>query len=1233
MASAQLVEAVQSVTRQSLPKRDASIEYMRVLRKTEAFNALKAIDILSKAPDNILVALADQRVHSELLTAFLTFVEFPSQEFEEHIPQSVASILVVSTLTNVLKRLLWRKPVIAVLIENDEFHGLFETLVIQRNNSLGGDPAELYIWKARVMDVVDFVVETTETDVMPYLHSKGCAKLLTDALKEYLVDGSIDSVHREEGILILRIIVKLIKKSSLMSSVLLDDFKANKIYETLAMLLVSPPFDEDMLTFKYTIISLIEELVFIDKEALAPPEEGTPYQHQDFVLPAVGPEHAGAVVRNLAACQVLVTALLYPDISNMTLLPAGNKDQEAPPHQFSLTVFATLLSIIRDHPMNYFLLERLNILSYAIERLDSYHQELQTSVMELFTYVLKDLNYVPFRDLVILSIHFQGTSSPRTTALVCDTVASLLQTSPGFKDVLREVGLIDMFCNMLEELSVVLRDTFGSPQFNNRISVIDFGQAFMPGEAKQRKYGIEVVHHFNSIMSCLVELLRGSRSNIALFQSTFRGDLFSLLHYNETRDGILRIIVVLVVESYRFFLEDKEASAAKSPPNTSSAPLSQKTLSAPYQLTQLCEILQSLNRYDFKMKMAILNALSSVFLECPELKDVFREGGGYVSIVSLLIRLEDAYQLIDNFEQLDLPKRRQRRDPKTNERIPTKADMLELFTKVFYVLSESMRDHPGNSSYFEEHIGFGSLADALQLTGVFGPNGDAAKMFGILFAFATLNESVLHIFDDPEEIEHTPEMVAKWLNSPAVCVQSPHVVLGIWRICMGLRDQESLAFCVMMSLFALSCANRRNQVLMGQTALLDELLKALFENPPLAIDNGADTSFEDGNVMREIMSRLAKRLIEMGMSSVGFRYLMEKFSATEEISFGECSGLLDMLLHGVTHSRWPSFVQFDGYSRLDLRSLGSHNFPPANGYTFLAWLCIESFDEELGIQILEISDDDQRCYFSVQIEPETHKLVVSVSHHQSVAFNFVAFEIGRWYHLALVHSKPKLTAPTGSLSVYIDGILGDKVKCPYLSSPNGEVKCYLGRHQKPKMMAKKEGSTLSWNLGPCYLVDEPLEVQIMDVLYNLSTRYHGNFQDSLGKFQTYETSTALNINLEAARRRSSPNSRNHEEQVALMNAIRGTIGNSIPEDKLVFAFSGGNLLDAADTRTDTATLEKAVLLLDQLIRCSWRNSEDMERIFGYEILGYILKQKKALFSIEMMNTLLGVVGMDLEYPE
>lgn len=80
---------------------------------------------------------------------FLNLVEFPSQEFEEPQAQSVASILVISTLTNALKKLLWRKPVVSVLIENDEFYGMFEALVIQRTSNLGGDPAELYIWKAR----------------------------------------------------------------------------------------------------------------------------------------------------------------------------------------------------------------------------------------------------------------------------------------------------------------------------------------------------------------------------------------------------------------------------------------------------------------------------------------------------------------------------------------------------------------------------------------------------------------------------------------------------------------------------------------------------------------------------------------------------------------------------------------------------------------------------------------------------------------------------------------------------------------------------------------------------------------------------------------------------------------------------------------------------------------------------------------------------------------------------
>ena len=55
-------------------------------------------------------------------------------------------------------------------------------------------------------------------------------------------------------------------------------------------------------------------------------------------------------------------------------------------------------------------------------------------------------------------------------------------------------------------------------------------------------------------------------------------------------------------------------------------------------------------------------------------------------------------------------------------------------------------------------------------------------------------------------------------------------------------------------------------------------------------------------------------------------------------------------------------------------------------------------------------------------------------------------------------------------------------------------------------------------------------------------------------------------------------------------------------------------------------LYKTVCTLIELIRFSWRNSEDMERIHGYEILAYLLKQKYGLLTYELLNLLLVFVG-------
>ena len=62
-------------------------------------------------------------------------------------------------------------------------------------------------------------------------------------------------------------------------------------------------------------------------------------------------------------------------------------------------------------------------------------------------------------------------------------------------------------------------------------------------------------------------------------------------------------------------------------------------------------------------------------------------------------------------------------------------------------------------------------------------------------------------------------------------------------------------------------------------------------------------------------------------------------------------------------------------------------------------------------------------------------------------------------------------------------------------------------------------------------------------------------------------------------------------------------------------------------------LLKSVKVLCEMIRYSWRNSEDMERCHGYEILAYLLKQKRELISVELIESLLVFIGKDSIHPE
>jgi len=110
----------------------------------------------------------------------------------------------------------------------------------------------------------------------------------------------------------------------------------------------------------------------------------------------------------------------------------------------------------------------------------------------------------------------QGTSSGHTTALICETITALLRRSSKFKDVFREVGLLNVFSTLLSELSETLQDGIGNVQFVRRISISKTDRAKM----EKKRFAQELIKNYDVIINCLVEMMSGNKTNATMFRKS-----------------------------------------------------------------------------------------------------------------------------------------------------------------------------------------------------------------------------------------------------------------------------------------------------------------------------------------------------------------------------------------------------------------------------------------------------------------------------------------------------------------------------------------------------------------------------------------------------------------------------------------------------------------------------------------------------------------------------------------
>ncbi|KAG5792274.1 hypothetical protein H9Q69_008671 [Fusarium xylarioides] len=556
----------------------------------------------------------------------------------------------------------------------------------------------------------------------------------------------------------------------------------------------------------------------------------------------------------------------------------------------------------------------------------------------------------------------------------------------------------------------------------------------------------------------------------------------------------------------------------------------------------------------------------------PVLQDDFRHADGFQTILNLLRAFSGYY------------------DPDKR----SDADMLALFKLLgdcLNLLSGALRGHSGNRRFFRYRVeggGWEALEQVIASIGLGGAEPDAwisCHVFGKLLAFS-LDDEALDLLcqsiakslrpddenspkeeedDSAEEqwdlvlaksAENITPGVKEVVNAKTI-IRHPEIlraVVSFWmaipRMKDGLANPASLL--VLETLHNIIAVSIYNRAAVHSTGALSQFLRVAFN---------ADSALSPPE--REKVLGICRMLMFLGVNEPADTQFLLSRPGSEASEF---------CLQMTSKHSGPPFFQFDlslhGHSSLELSSLG-RSFPPQSsaGYTFTAWIRVDSFDPTAHTTIFGVFDSTQACFLLMYLERDTHNFILQTSvtsNKPSVRFKSVSFKEKKWYHIAIVHRRPKALV-TSKASLYVNGEFSEQIRCNYPHLPplsNGAhdsfasfnsnqnktnpVQAFIGT---PKDLSNQVGPGLvfsRWSLASAHLFEDALSDDFLAVHYGLGPRYQGNFQDSLGGFQTYEASATLGLRNEIAHPGKGKTS-------DIIRAVREKAGSLLPESKILLS--------------------------------------------------------------------------------
>ncbi|KAI8986856.1 beach-domain-containing protein [Trametes punicea] len=622
-------------------------------------------------------------------------------------------------------------------------------------------------------------------------------------------------------------------------------------------------------------------------------------------------------------------------------------------------------------------------------------------------------------------------------------------------------------------------------------------------------------------------------------------------------------------------------------------------------------------------RVEVLTEIHKIMLQDACTKDVFREMDGFLVLMSVLSTIYPTFS------------------QETGEDASS-SELLEAARLVFVILSEALHQHNENVEYFKTAVGLESFAQA-----TLGLVSDARTIKQTVSFLASL---ALHNFAWSRFFLHVTgadyaavDQKLQEFSSQLGLIHVPEALRVLYDAVTALsQDNALLRYMGIKLLERLTLHRHRNQCILSSLGLERSLFERLCSAATLAKQE------------RQVMQKLLRRLLDHNVPTEDARLMFQRAVRPDDTLE---SDVLEVLRAGMK-VKWPEHFSLESPAAIRITKTGARALP-STGFTFMIWLWIEQVPRDRKHSIFSVYSGD-RAIFSLKLRPDG-SLDCESNANKEPAVLKAGLAKGRWTHIALVHHPHRSSQPT--IRLFVNGIVVDSLNWQF---PRGDIN---GSDRPYTIGDNSPDSCLSWCLASAYLISLPLSDELPGFIHHLGPRYVARFQAAdLIRFLTYEAATALNIHLYG---RAEQNRGSASEVKTLINSLRNGIG--ISESSIIFSISpattrfeekstgdlgeaalDGNVFVARCNGLDLAMWEiggaavalrlvqlannahevsRALGVLTDGLRNSWQNSEDMERLQGYDILAAILRKKCQLINMTGFETLFEFLGMNFKSPD